>query len=89
MKTQGVFYENYVACELSAKDIELFYWCGKNQNEFEFIVIKDGQIIPIDVKKNKGKLNSLDNYRYVAIYYRRYIGKIKKMRSKKYGKQNF
>lgn len=65
MKTQGVFYENYVACELSAKDIELFYWCGKNQNEFEFIVFKDGQIIPIDVKKNKGKLNSLDNYREV------------------------
>lgn len=62
-KLAGIFYENYVACELSAKDVELFYWCGKNQNEFEFIVVKDGEIIPIDVKKNKGKLNSLENYR--------------------------
>ena len=64
-KLSGVFYENYVACELSAKDIELFYWCGKNQHEFEFIVVKDGKIIPIDVKKNKGKLNSLSGYREV------------------------
>ena len=64
-RLSGVFYENYVACELSAKDIELFYWCGKNENEFEFIVEKDGDIIPIDVKKNRGKLNSLVNYRNV------------------------
>ena len=64
-RLSGVFYENYVACELSAKDIELFYWCGKNENEFEFIVEKDGDIIPIDVKKNRGKLNSLVNYRNI------------------------
>ena len=37
-KLSGIFYENYVACELSAKDVELCYWCGKNQNEFEFII---------------------------------------------------
>ena len=64
-KLSGIFYENYVACELSAKDIDLFYWCGKNKNEFEFIVVKDGKIIPIDVKKNKGKLHSLDGYREI------------------------
>jgi hypothetical protein len=64
-KLAGIFYENYVACELSAKDVELFYWCGKNQNEFEFIIVKDGEIIPIDVKKNKGKLNSLEHYRTI------------------------
>ena len=64
-KLSGIFYENYVACELSAKDINLFYWCGKNLNEFEFIVVKNGNILPIDVKKNKGKLNSLSGYRDV------------------------
>ena len=64
-RLSGVFYENYVACELSAKDIELFYWCGKNDNEFEFIVEKDGDIIPIDVKQKRGRLNSLINYRNI------------------------
>lgn len=64
-KLSGIFYENYVACELSAKNIELFYWCGKNDNEFEFIVEKNGEIIPIDVKKKKGRLNSLINYRSI------------------------
>lgn len=64
-KLSGVFYENYVACELSAKDIDLFYWCGKNENEFEFIVEKGGEIIPIDVKKKRGRLNSLVNFRNI------------------------
>ena len=59
----GIFYENYVACELSAKDIQLFYWCGKSEYEFEFIVEINGSIIPIDVKKKKGKLNSLVDFR--------------------------
>ena len=68
----SIFYENYVACELSSKDIPLYYWCGKNEHEFEFIVENKGKVIPIDVKKKKGKLNSLDDYRnhnekYVAI----------------------
>ena len=62
-KLAGIFYENYVACEFVANGIELFYWCGRNKNEFEFIVAKDGEIIPIDVKKGRGRLNSLDNFR--------------------------
>lgn len=68
----GIFYENYVASEFASKGIPLFYWTGKDDHEFEFLVENKGHIIPIDVKKNKGKLNSLDDFRnsntkYLAI----------------------
>ncbi len=59
----GVFYESYVADELASKEIPLFYWTGKQGHEFEFIVENDSKVIAIDVKKNKGKLNSLDDFR--------------------------
>ena len=59
----GLFFENYVATELSSKNIKLFYWKGKNDNEFEFIVNYNGEIVPIDVKKKKGSLHSLKAYK--------------------------
>ncbi len=59
----GVFYENYVAMELTARGIELFYWTGKSGHEFEFIVRNGNKVIPLDVKKGTGKLNSLQDFR--------------------------
>ncbi len=59
----GVFYESYVADEFVIKDIPLYYWVGKQQHEFEFLVDINGEICPIDVKKNKGSLNSLKEFR--------------------------
>ncbi len=59
----GVFYESFVADELSAKGIPLFYWTGKQGHEFEFVVENNSKAIAIDVKKNKGKLNSLEDFR--------------------------
>lgn len=59
----GVFFENYVAAELQAKNIPLFYWKGKNDSEFEFMVNDSNEVIPIDVKKGKGQLNSLAKYK--------------------------
>ncbi len=58
----GIIFENYVAAELSARDIELFYWTGKNSAEIEFLVQSGTDIIPIDVKKGRGSLNSLKKY---------------------------
>ncbi len=58
-----VFYESYVADELYSKGIPLYYWTGKQQHEFEFIVDIRGNICPIDVKKKKGTLNSLKDFR--------------------------
>lgn len=59
----GVFYENYVACELAAKEIPLFYWTGKQTHEFEFIIYSNGKLYPIDTKKEKGNLGSLADFR--------------------------
>ena len=59
----GIFYENYVADEFVMKGIPLFYWTGKNSHEFEFLLYNNGKILPVDVKKDKGKLNSLDEFR--------------------------
>ena len=59
----GIFYENYVSTELSAKGYNLFYWKGKRNSEFEFILDIDSRIIPIEVIKSRGKLNSLEEFR--------------------------
>ena len=60
----GVFFENYVACELASYGIPLFYWKGKNDYEFEFVVKnKDGNIVPIDVKKKRGSFGSIENFK--------------------------
>ena len=59
----GIFFENFVACELKSRGIDLFYWKGKTSSELEFIIPHAGKIIPIDVKKNKGNLKSLEVYR--------------------------
>ena len=59
----GIFYENYVSTELSARGYNLFYWKGKRNSEFEFILDIDSRIIPIEVIKSRGKLNSLKEFR--------------------------
>lgn len=58
----GVFFENFVANELVAKGHKLFYWCGKSSAELEFIIEFDGKLYPIDVKKGRGTLNSLEKF---------------------------
>lgn len=58
----GIFFENFVANELVAHGIGLYYWRGKKNSELEFIVESNSKVYPIDVKKNKGSLNSLDNF---------------------------
>lgn len=68
----GIFYENYVADELMAKGIKLFYWTGKGSHEIEFIVQNGSFAVPIDVKKTGGKMGSLEafranNPRYTAV----------------------
>lgn len=57
----GIFFENFVACELAAKGHPLFYWKGKNA-EFEFILSSQNRLYPLDVKKSKGTLHSLEKF---------------------------
>ena len=58
----GIFFENFVANELVAKGHKLFYWRGKNTAEIEFIVEANNKLFPIDVKKGKGTLNSIEKF---------------------------
>ena len=58
----GIFFENFIANELIAKGHKLFYWRGKASSELEFIVESDNKLYPIDVKKGKGTLNSLEKF---------------------------
>lgn len=58
----GIFFENFVANELIAKEHKLFYWRGKSSAELEFIVESNNKLYPIDVKKGRGTLNSLEKF---------------------------
>ena len=58
----GIFFENFVANELVAKNLKLFYWRGKSSAELEFIIESDNKVYPIDVKKGRGTLNSLEKF---------------------------
>lgn len=58
----GIFFENFIAGELIAKEHKLFYWRGKTSAEIEFIIESDNKLYPIDVKKGRGTLNSLKKF---------------------------
>ncbi len=64
----GVFMENYVAIELRSRDIPLFFWKGKTSSEFEFILDINGEAIPLDAKKSRGNLGSLETYKTLNHY---------------------
>lgn len=58
----GIFFENFVANELVSKGQKLFYWRGKNECELEFLIESNNKLYPIDVKKGRGVLNSLEKF---------------------------
>ncbi|GAU78648.1 ATP-binding protein [Fusibacter sp. 3D3] len=51
---KGAVTENYVAQQLKARGYDLYYW-KHNCNEVDFILQKDEQIIPIEVKASTNK----------------------------------
>ena len=51
-----------MANELTAKEHKLFYWRGKYSAELEFIIESNNKLYPIDVKKGRGTLNSLEKF---------------------------
>ena len=55
----GIFFENYVSIELVNYGYKLFYWKGKGDSEFEFIIESESTIIPIDGTKIKNKFFTL------------------------------
>ena len=49
----GAIYENAAAQELRAHGFDLYYFKSKKQGELDFIVEKDGEVLPIEVKSGK------------------------------------
>jgi len=47
----GAFIENYVAQAFAAKKIPLFYWKNDNTAEVDFVLQKDVDVIPVEVKR--------------------------------------
>lgn len=63
MISMGPLTENYVANELSVKGYELYYWELNGKAELDFMIQKDTNIIPIEVKTSiHTKARSLDLY---------------------------
>ena len=52
---RAILYENFVASEILKKEIKVKYWRTKSKAEVDFVVEKDGRIIPIEVKSFLGK----------------------------------
>ncbi len=59
----GSIYENAVAQELHAHGFELYYFNSKKQGELDFVIEKDGNVVPIEVKSGKDyqRHNALSN----------------------------
>ena len=59
----GAVYENAVAQELAAHGFALRYFNSKKQGELDFVIERDGQALPIEVKSGKDyrRHSALDN----------------------------
>ncbi len=59
----GSVYENAVAEELAGKGFDLFFYKNKKMGELDFLIEKDGALIPFEVKSGKDyqRHNALDH----------------------------
>lgn len=60
---KGAFVENYVASQLTANDIDLYYWLSDGIAEIDFLLYNDDGVIPVEVKAaNNTQSKSLKTY---------------------------
>ena len=59
---KGGIYESIIAECLVKKGYKLYYYKPDNQHELEFLIEKNGEIIPIEVKAGNTSTPSLNNY---------------------------
>jgi len=66
----GSIYENVVAQELFAHGYPLYYYNSKKFGELDFIIEKDGKVLPIEIKsgKNYYRHNAIDNIMCISEY---------------------
>ncbi|MDA8213292.1 MAG: DUF4143 domain-containing protein [Clostridia bacterium] len=64
---KGAVTENYAAQALASNGYELFYWESESKAEIDFVIVRDGEVIPVEVKSalhNRSKSLSV----YVSKY---------------------
>jgi len=49
-QAKGLLAENYVACELTANCVSLFYWRSEFEAEVDFLLQNEDGVIPVEVK---------------------------------------
>ncbi len=59
---KGGIYENIISECLIKKGYKLYFYRPDDNNEIEFLIEKDGDVIPIEVKAKNSKSTSLNNY---------------------------
>ncbi len=60
---KGPIAENFVACEISKRNVDLYSYVKHNSTaEIEFLIQKKNQVVPIEVKNNSTKAKSLTSY---------------------------
>ena len=59
---KGGIYENFVAETLVKNGYTLHYYKPNDSSELEFIIEKDGEVIPIEVKAGNAATKSLDSF---------------------------
>ena len=59
---KGGIYENFVAQTLAANGYTLHYYKPNDSSELEFLIEKDGEVIPIEVKAGNTATKSLDAF---------------------------
>lgn len=68
---KGTLVENYVAQALKSNGYELLYWESGNTAEVDFIIVKDGEVIPVECKSGlhvKSKSLGIYQEKYKPLY---------------------
>jgi len=67
----GAHFENAVAQQLLANGFEIYFCKKKNLGEIDFLIEKEGKVVPIEVKSGKNYMShkALDNYMEVLDYH--------------------
>jgi len=81
---KGGMVENFVCCQLIANEYKSYYWSSERSAEVDFIIQRDGKIIPIEVKSaDNTKAKSL------ALYVKTYAPEYAmKLSTKNFGFEN-
>ena len=67
---KGSIYENIIAQEIYAHDLDPYYYQNKKYGEIDFVIEYDGRILPIEVKSGKDykRHSALNNLLYKVDY---------------------